>query len=525
MLEIKNLEVTFSTEMGKTKAVKDFSFDINSNEIVAVVGESGSGKSVCALSIVGLYKTQGAEITNGTITFEGKTIDYNNDAELQSLRGSQIAYIFQEPMTSLNPLHTIKKQLIEHSVYIDGKSKIESEKRAIELLSLCGIKNPEKRINDYPHNFSGGERQRIMIALAIINNPKLLIADEPTTALDVTVQKQILELLIELKEKLNMSILLISHDLNLVKKYANRVAVVQKGLVVEFNTNNEIFNNPKEEYTKHLINQEYGTPVVNPSNKVVLDVENMVVEYKLKKKFLKKQTYFSAVKGIEFSLKEGDCLGIVGESGSGKTSLVKGLLHLIDFRGNISLLGNDFTNVSGKTLRNMRRDIQIVFQDPFGSLNPRMTAAMIISEGLRAFGERDETVINKKIDDILVKIGFSTSVKHKYPHEFSGGERQRIAIARAVIMQPKIIILDEPTSSLDKNVQQNILNILRDLQKEFNISYIFISHDLHVIKSMCNNIIVMKEGEVVERGTSEEIINAPKNDYTKELISAAFEYV
>ncbi len=522
MLKVENVEIVFNTEMGQTKAVKDFSFHVKKGEIMAMVGESGSGKSVCALSVTNLLKEQGAVITNGKIIYNNEEINYNDEKMLNRIRGSEIAYIFQEPMVSLNPLHKIEKQITERLIFVEGVSKIEAHEKAIELLTLCGIKNAEKRLNDYPHNFSGGERQRIMIASALACSPKLLIADEPTTALDVTVQQQILELIKDLKNKFNMSVLLITHDLSIVKKYADNVVVVRQGEVVEQGSCNDIFTAPKSEYTQSLINTEYGNPVPPYSDKEIFTVSNINVAYKLPKKIFKEQKYFHACKNINFSIKEGDSLGIVGESGSGKTSLVKALLHLIDFKGDITFDGVNFSALKNDDLRLARRNIQIVFQDPFGSLNPRMTAGTIISEGLRAFDYWSAADLDREVENILVKTGLSKDTKDRYPHEFSGGQRQRIAIARAIIMKPKIIIFDEPTSSLDKNVQLQIIKLLKDLQQEYKITYIFISHDLHIVRSICNNMLVMKEGSVVEYGKSDDIINNPKEDYTKTLINAAW---
>lgn len=522
MLKVENIEINFNTELGIVKAVKDFSFQVKKGEIMAVVGESGSGKSVCALSITGLLKEQGAVISKGRILFEGKAIDYTDEKRLHEIRGGEIAYIFQEPMVSLNPLHTISKQITERLIYVEGYNKKEASLKAVELLTLCGIKNAENRLHYYPHNFSGGERQRIMIATALACNPKLLIADEPTTALDVTVQQQILDLIKELKEKFKMSVLLITHDLGVVKKYADNIVVVRNGEVVENGSCEEIFNNPKNEYTNTLINTEYGSPVPPYSSKEIFKVSDINVKYKLPKKIFKKQTYFHAVKNINFSILEGDSLGIVGESGSGKTSLVKALLHLIEFSGEIQFDNINFSSLTKDSLRKARKNIQIVFQDPFGSLNPRMTAGMIISEGLKTFGNKSKSEINQEVEDILLKIGLSKDCKNRYPHEFSGGQRQRIAIARAIVMKPKVIIFDEPTSSLDKNIQLQILKLLKDLQQEYKITYIFISHDLHIVESICNNMIVMKDGKVVEYGKSNAIIHNPQNEYTKNLIQAAW---
>jgi microcin C transport system ATP-binding protein len=523
LLEIKNLKISFYTEMGKTEAVKDFSFDVYKGETLAVVGESGSGKSVCSYSVTGLMRRAGAVMEAGTISFEGNKIDFEDENTLMKIRGGEIGYIFQEPMASLNPLHNIEKQITERLIAVEGKSAAEARERALELLELVGVRNYEKRLGDYPHSFSGGERQRIMIAAALASNPKLLVADEPTTALDVTVQKQILDLLVELKAKLNMSVLLITHDLGVVRKYADRVVVVRNGYVMETGKTEEVFQNPKHEYTRELIGkggQMADSPYVDGGE--ILRVENLSVVYEGKRGRFGKKSDFKAVDSVNLSLKKGHSLGIVGESGSGKTSLIKAVLRLIPFTGNVHFKDTDLAKLKPAELRAMRRHIQVVFQDPYGSLNPRMTVGMIIAEGLSAHGEKDQVKIKEAVEAALVDVGLPKDIVDRYPHEFSGGQRQRIAIARAIILRPEIVIFDEPTSSLDRSVQFQVVELLKKLQKAYSMSYIFISHDLNLVRSVCHDVVVMKEGRAVECGSAEEVLFSPENEYTKTLIEAAF---
>ncbi len=514
LLEVNNLKISFNTEFGYVEAVKDISFSVGNGEVLAIVGESGSGKSVSAYAVAGLMKNLGANKEHGTVTFNGSEIDYADEKRLRMLRGGEIGYIFQEPMVSLNPLHNIEKQITERLVYIEGVKQKEATERALELLNLVGIKNAEKRIKDYPHMFSGGERQRIMIALAIICNPKLLIADEPTTALDVTTQIQILDLLKELQAKLNMSVVLITHDLAIVKKYADNIVVVRHGYVVEQGSVEAVFNNPKEQYTKELITVDNSKPInVVTDNSTMLDVKNVSVIYNQK-------TGIKAVDNVSLSLTKGYSLGIVGESGSGKTSLMRAILRLISFDGNIMFDGRELSTLKPKELRAERKNIQAVFQDPFGSLNPRMTIQMIVEEGLRSQGMKDKNELARLVGDVLENVGLPRDIANRYPHEFSGGQRQRIAIARAIILKPKLIIFDEPTSSLDRNVQLQIISLLKEIQIANNITYIFISHDINLVHSICHDMIIMKEGDIIERGKADDIFANPQQEYTKVLVDS-----
>ena len=524
ILEVKNLKINFDTEEGVTEAVKDFSFDVFQGETLAIVGESGSGKSVCALSLTGLLKTSGALKVNGNVYFKGKEIDYNDEKTLRSLRGGEIAYIFQEPMVSLNPLHKIGDQITERIKRSNNIKSSEAEKKATELLSLCGVKNAAERLKDFPHVFSGGERQRIMIAMALSSNPSLLIADEPTTALDVTVQAQILDLIGELKNKFGMTVILITHDMGVVKKYASRAVVAKDGIIIESGTVEDIFNRPKNEYTKMLTSKYALVPaLVEKSDKHILEAKNINVIYNRKKSFFERRNREKvAVKNVSLQLKEGASLGIAGESGSGKTSLIKAILKLADYEGEVILNGVSFTALTGEKERLERRNIQAVFQDPYGSLNPRMTAEMIVSEGLRAFKIMSDEEISKAVDKALTETGLNPNVKNRYPHEFSGGQRQRLAIARAIVMRPKVVILDEPTSSLDRQTKIQITKLLNELREKHRISYIIVTHDLSLIASACDEAVIMKDGVIVEQGSSADIINNPQNDYTKDLVKAAY---
>ncbi len=514
LLEVNNLKVSFNTEFGRVEAVKDISFSVSSGKILAIVGESGSGKSVSAYAVAGLMKNLGAIKENGTVIFDGNEIDYNDEKRLRIMRGGEIGYIFQEPMVSLNPLHNIEKQITERLVYIEGVKQVDATKRALELLHLVGIKQPEKRIHDYPHMFSGGERQRIMIALALICNPKLLIADEPTTALDVTTQLQILELLKDIQKKLNMSVILITHDLAIVRKYADNIVVVKDGVVVEEGSVEDVFNNPKEQYTKELITVDKAKPIeVVTDSSTMLDVNDVSVIYNQKSKL-------KAVDTVSLNLVKGYSLGIVGESGSGKTSLMRAILRLLSFDGDIMFDGKQLSKLKPKELRAERKNIQAVFQDPFGSLNPRMTIQMIVEEGLRSQGIKDKDELSRLVQEVLNDVGLASDITNRYPHEFSGGQRQRIAIARAIILKPKLIIFDEPTSSLDKNVQLQIVELLKNIQTRYNMTYIFISHDINLVRSICHDMIIMKEGKIIEQGKADDIFANPSEEYTKVLLNS-----
>jgi microcin C transport system ATP-binding protein len=527
LLSVKELSIAFTQGGVTSTAVDRVSFDIYPGETVALVGESGSGKSVSALSILKLLPYPAASHPSGEILFEGKDLLQANEADLRAVRGNDVTMIFQEPMTSLNPLHTILQQVSEVLKLHKGMNDKQALERTLELLHQVGIHDPEKRLDAYPHQLSGGQRQRVMIAMALANEPKLLIADEPTTALDVTVQAQILKLLKELQVNHGLAMLFITHDLGIVRKIADRTCVMQQGKIVEAGKTAEIFSNPQHDYTNHLLSAEPkgNPPEANLSAPVILEGKNIKVWFPIKKGFMRRTVdHVKAVDGIDLLLRQGQTLGIVGESGSGKTTLGMALTKLISSEGKIVFLGQNIDQYSFREMRRYRDQMQVVFQDPYGSLSPRMSVAEIVAEGLLIHepkltaAERDA-----KVSKALSETGLDPETRHRYPHEFSGGQRQRIAIARAIVLEPKFIMLDEPTSALDMSVQAQVVDLLRDLQKKRGLAYMFISHDLKVVRALANEVIVMRAGKVVEQGTADQIFDSPKTDYTKALMAAAFD--
>ncbi len=526
LLSVKNLSVAFH-QGGKTSlAVDGVSFDIMPGEVVALVGESGSGKSVSANSILRLLPYPSASHPSGEILFQGKDLLKADERTLRQVRGNDITMIFQEPMTSLNPLHSIEKQIGEILELHQGMTGNAARARILELLNQVGIREPEKRLKAYPHELSGGQRQRVMIAMALANRPALLIADEPTTALDVTVQAQILELLRDLKTGHGMSMLFITHDLGIVRKFADRVCVMTKGRIVETGPVEEVFNRPQHDYTKHLLSAEPRgePPRADTSRPVVMEGDDIRVWFPIKAGFLRRTVdHVKAVDGIDVTLRAGQTLGVVGESGSGKTTLGLALTRLISSKGRIAFLGADINAYSFKEMRPLRDRLQVVFQDPYGSLSPRMTVGDIIAEGLQVHEPTlDAEGRDARVVEALNEVGLDPATRWRYPHEFSGGQRQRIAIARAMVLKPRFVMLDEPTSALDMSVQAQVVDLLRDLQKRHDLAYLFISHDLKVVKALANDIIVMRAGRVVEQGPAAEIFAAPKEPYTKALLAAAF---
>ncbi|QUM77653.1 ABC transporter ATP-binding protein [Moritella sp. 24] len=519
VLEVDDLSVNF----GQESVVKHVSFSIEKGKTFALVGESGSGKSVTALSILQLLPFPAANYPSGSIKLLGKEVIGKERAVMQSLRGNTASIIFQEPMTSLNPLHTIEKQISEILFLHQGLNKKAAQSRCLELLELVAIPEPKTRLGSYPHELSGGQRQRVMIAMALANKPDLLIADEPTTALDVTVQLQILELLKSLQAKLGMAILMITHDLNIVKHLADDVAVMKEGEIVEAGSVERIFSDPQHVYTKTLLDAEpqRDIPVLS-SVKPLLQVSDFKVWFPLKKGlFQRTYDHVKAVDGVSLQLNHGETLGIVGESGSGKSTLVRGLLRLIGSEGDIHYEGTNLQGLNLTAMRDYRQSLQIVFQDPFGSLSPRMSVRQIISEGLEVQGKHSDAEIDIAIKQALMDVALPIESLSRYPHQFSGGQRQRIAIARALVLKPKVLILDEPTSALDRTVQKQILDLLCQLQQKHQLSYIFITHDLAVVRAVSHRIIVLKEGKIVEEGETETVFNQPQHAYTQTLLSAA----
>jgi microcin C transport system ATP-binding protein len=547
LLEVKDLSVTFRQDGRRIEAVKGVSFTVAKGETVALVGESGSGKSVTALSTVGLLGDN-AEVS-GAVTYGGRTMLGVSEAELRKVRGNEISFIFQEPMTSLNPLHTIERQLGESLALHQALTGAAARARIIELLQKVGIREAESRLGAYPHQLSGGQRQRVMIAMALANGPELLVADEPTTALDVTIQAQILDLLGDLKRAEGLSLLFITHDLGIVRRIADRVCVMQAGEIVEQGPTAKIFADPQHPYTQKLLaaEQKGGPKPVRSDAPEIVSTDKLRIWFPIQKGFLKRTVgHVKAVNEATLSVRAGETLGIVGESGSGKTTLALAILKLVPSQGRIVFLGRDmarldvaadagetrarldegtrdFLQSTGrKALRAVRRNMQVVFQDPYGSLSPRMTVEQIIAEGLGVHGVDPGRNRTEMVAEIMREVGLDPATMGRYPHEFSGGQRQRIAIARAMILRPTLVVLDEPTSALDMTVQVQIVDLLRDLQQKWGLAYIFISHDLRVIRAMAHKVMVMQNGDVVESGSCEAVFTDPQSDYTKALMAAAF---
>lgn len=525
LLQVENLSVTFRLQGGDVSAVRNISFDINKGETVAIVGESGSGKSVSALSLLKLHDENQVVYPGGKIIYQGQDLMHFSEKKMQEIRGSEISMIFQEPMTSLNPVFPVGVQIQESLLLHTGMSKRDARTRSIELLERVGIRDAHRQIDSFPHALSGGQRQRVMIAMALACDPALLIADEPTTALDVTIQQQILELLADLQKELGMSVLFITHDLNLVRRYANRVCVMSEGSIVEQGYTKEIFNHPAHEYTQYLLDSEPGQRIttVEPSADMVIRAENIRCHFPIFKGFFKRQIdAVKAVDDISLELHNGETLGIVGESGSGKTTLGMSLLRLVNSTGSIYFKNQNITDYRESDMRPLRRHFQVIFQDPFSSLSPRMTVEQIVGEGLKLhFPELDKQQRTARILQMLDEVGLDEDALWRYPHEFSGGQRQRIAIARTVILEPDVILLDEPTSALDVSVQKQVLALLADIQQKHRLSYIFISHDLRVIRAMSHRVIVMRNGRIVEQGPVDDVFDHPAEAYTRELAQAS----
>jgi microcin C transport system ATP-binding protein len=525
LLEVSNLSTGFRAGAETTLAVDGVSFTINKGETLALVGESGSGKSVTALSILKLLPYPSAVHPSGSVRFKGEEMLDAGERDLLRVRGNDITMIFQEPMTSLNPLHTVERQIGEVLELHKGLTGEAQRARIVELLGKVGIRDPETRLLDYPHQLSGGQRQRVMIAMALANNPDLLIADEPTTALDVTVQAQILKLLKELQAEFGMALLLITHDLGIVRLMADKVAIMQRGKMVEQGDAKAVFANPQHQYTRMLLSAEPkgAPPAFDPSAPVVVETTGLKVWFPIRRGFFRKTVgHIKAVDGIDATVRAGQTLGVVGESGSGKTTLGLALLRLISSQGPIVYMGKRIDGYNNRLMRPLRKDMQIVFQDPFGSLSPRLSIQQIVEEGLMVQGKNLGFDQRRAIVAAsLREVGLDPETMDRYPHEFSGGQRQRIAIARALALEPKFIMLDEPTSALDMSVQAQIVELLRAIQQKHNLAYLFISHDLKVVRALANEVIVMRNGIAVERGPAAEIFTAPKNDYTKALMAAA----
>ncbi len=530
LLEIRDLSVTFGGWRGAppVEAVKRASFTLDRGETLALVGESGSGKSVTALSILQLLPYPSARHTpESSIRFAGEELVGGAPARLREIRGNRIAMIFQEPMTSLNPLHTLEKQIGETLLIHKHMSGSAARARTLELLRQVGLRDAESRLGAYPHQLSGGQRQRVMIAMAIANEPDILIADEPTTALDVTIQAQILELMRDLKDRLGMALLLITHDLTIVRHMAERVCVMTQGEIVEQGRTADIFAQPQHPYTRRLLAAEPKgrVPPADPAAPVLIEGDNVKVWFPIRSGIFRRiKGYVKAVDGVSLKVRAGSTLGVVGESGSGKTTLGLALLRLLDAEGAIRFRGRDIAQERQRRLRPLRREMQVVFQDPYSSLSPRLSIAQIVGEGLRVHNlSASEAERRQLIEETLAEVGLDPAAAERYPHEFSGGQRQRIAIARALVLKPRFLVLDEPTSALDMSVQAQIVDLLRELQERYGLAYLFISHDLKVVRALSHEILVMKDGEIVESGSTERVMTAPEHPYTRALMAAAFD--
>ena len=527
LLNIRDLSVSFGHGESEARAVKQVSLTVDRGQTVALVGESGSGKSVTALSVIQLLPYPFAHHPTGSILYRGEELVDAGPSVLRAVRGNEISMIFQEPMTSLNPLHTIEKQIAESLKLHGGLSGKQALDRILELLDLVGIRDARQRLSSYPHELSGGQRQRVMIAMALANEPDLLIADEPTTALDVTIQAQILDLLQDLQTRLGMALLLITHDLGVVRRMADSINVMTEGEVVEHGTSQQIFESPRHTYTRHLLAAEPRPKGVREetATPVVIDARNIKVWYPIKGGlFGRVASYVKACDGVDIQVRAGRTVGVVGESGSGKTTLGMALLRLIKSEGEIYFHDHPVHEYKTAQMRELRQRMQIVFQDPFGSLSPRMSVQQIVEEGLKVHQpDLSETQRNQQVARVIDEVGLEQSSLQRFPHEFSGGQRQRISIARAMILKPELVVLDEPTSALDMSVQAQIVDLLRDLQSRYQLAYIFISHDLKVVRALSDEILVMKQGKVVEYGEAEQIVTAPSEQYTQQLMAAAFD--
>ncbi len=525
LLTVKNLSIAFRNDDGSTNLAADnLSFSLEKGKVLGIVGESGSGKSVTAMSLLGLLPYPKAVLgEKSSIIFAGQDLTKISDEQFRHIRGNKISYIFQEPMSSLNPLHTIEKQVMEVLQLHRGFSEAAAREETLKLLKMTGIQNAAKRMKSYPFELSGGQRQRVMIAMAIANQPDILIADEPTTALDVTVQEQIIKLLIDIKKKLDMSIIFISHDLNVIRKVADDVLVMKQGKIVEQGSLQQVFETPRHPYTKELINAHMLRKNKHNFGKMLLELKNVNVTFPLKKNLWGRVTEeLKAVNNVSFKLNQGETIGIVGESGSGKTTLGSAIIGLIPYNGKIFFENQNLSELSNKQRKSLCKDIQIVFQDPYNSLNPRMNIEEIVSEGLKIhYPHLSSAERYTKVLKTIEETGLKEDDLQKYPHEFSGGQRQRIAIARALILEPKLLILDEPTSALDVTIQAQIIKLLQEIQQRRNLSYIFISHDMNAIRAMSDCILVLKDGKKVEFGDCEQIFERPQQKYTQTLIAAA----